>query len=572
MMRIVLVCFLSLFSVSSLAHKAAIAMPDKYSAEVAETIIKQGGNAIDASVAAAFVLAVTYPEAGNIGGGFMTIYATQKAKPGQMVMQVQKPYFLDYREKAPLSASKDMYLDEKKQVIPYRSLVGYQASGVPGTVLGLWEVHQRFGSMPWKLLLQPAIEFADKGILVPEQMVQTAKWYQNWIVDKSKQPLNFSDYFGNLKPDHMLRQPQLANTLRRIADQGPTDFYRGKTAKMIVDQMQANGGLITQEDLKQYQVKWRQPIVASWNGQKVISAPPPSSGGIAIVQLLKMHSMIQSQKEQAWQKMKPQGMPRQAFDGHVYAELEKRVYADRAEYLGDPDFYPVPVKKLVSDPYLSKRVADVNLDEISDSESIKPGLAESPDTTHFSVVDAAGNAVSNTYTLNMPFGSGVVIEGAGFLMNDEMDDFSTKPGVANVFGVVGGKANEIQPEKRMLSSMSPTILLKNGRVSMVVGTPGGSSIITSVFQTIINFTEKNMTAQQAVDQPRMHHQLLPVDQISHHPDLPEETKSALELMGYNLRVNNYLGDVQLIAISKKDIQAASDKRGRGVSKVFKVRR
>lgn len=570
-----LMTFLVCVFVLQTAHsrQAAVAMPDVYSAETAQMILEKGGNAIDAAVASAFVLAVTYPEAGNLGGGgFMTVFATQKAKPGQMVAQVQRSYFLDYREKAPLAASRDMYLDAQKNVIPYRSLIGYQASGVPGTVLGMWEAHQKFGSMPWELLLQPAIELAQKGFKVSDSLQRTAHWYQNWIAEKSKQPLNFADYFGQLEAGQYFRQPQLAQTLTRIAKQGPRDFYRGKTAQMLVKQMQANDGLITLEDLQQYEVKWRKPITADWQGYQVVSAPPPSSGGVAIVQLLKMYSMIQPQYQQAWLKMKRDQIPQQAFDGHVYAELEKRVYADRAKYLGDSDFYPVPVNKLIADDYLRQRVKAVQMEQISESEQITPGLGESPETTHFSIVDASGNAVSNTYTLNMPFGNGVVIEGAGFLMNNEMDDFSTKPGVANLFGVVGGKANEIQPGKRMLSSMSPTILLKNGQVSMVVGTPGGSSIITSVFQVIVNVEQKGLSAQQAVDQPRMHHQLLPKDLISHHADLADDTKQALTLMGYQLRENNYLGDVQLIVKKRGQLTAASDKRGRGVSNVFKVSR
>lgn len=556
---------------SALAQKAAVAMPDRYSADVAELILARGGNAIDAAVASAFVLAVTYPEAGNLGGGgFMTLYARPKQSGDPKTVQSRQAYFLDYREKAPLAASRDMYLDDRKKVIPYKSLVGYQASGVPGTVMGLWEAHQRFGVIPWNILLQPAIELAAKGFEIEQKLVNTVNWYQKWIEDKSDQPLNFSSYFGRVKAGDTFRQPELAETLRRIANEGPQDFYRGETAHMLVTHMQKQGGLISLKDMHQYEVKWREPVEIDWQSYQLISAPPPSSGGIAIAQLLKMYSILKPEYEQAWQKAEKEGIPQQAFDGHFYAEMSKRVYADRAVYLGDPDFYPVPVKKLLNDTYLQKRVADIQFDAISESEKIRPGLAESPDTTHFSIVDAEGNAVSNTYTLNMPFGSGVVIEGAGFLMNDEMDDFSTKPGVANVFGVVGGKANEIQPEKRMLSSMSPTIMLKNGEVSMVVGTPGGSSIITSVFQVIINVIEKRMTPQQAVDQPRMHHQLLPKDQIAHHPDLPVQTKASLELMGYQLKENNYLGDVQLITVTDQGFGVASDKRGRGDSRVFDV--
>ncbi|MDG6773979.1 gamma-glutamyltransferase [Thiomicrorhabdus sp. ZW0627] len=560
-----LTAFSLFFAAVVYAKPAAVAMPDGYSAEVAKSIMQQGGNAVDAAVAAGFVLAVTYPEAGNLGGGgFMTLY-TQSAQH-----KTPKAFFLDYREKAPKAAHRDMYLDQDKQVIPYRSLVGYQASGVPGTVMGLWQAHQRFGSLPWKTLLQPAIDYAEKGFSVSEHLQGTAEWFRNWIADKSKQPLNFNEYFQGLKAGEVFKQPQLAKTLRRIAEQGPEDFYRGETAKLLVKTMQSQDGLITLDDLKSYQAVWREPVVGQWQGREVVSAPPPSSGGVAIVQLLKMKQLLAEKLEAALKQAEKEGIDPLAVKAHFYAELEKRVYADRAFYLGDPDFVKVPVSKLIADDYLQRRSQSVLMDEISESESIHPGKLESPETTHFSVIDSQGNAVSNTYTLNMPFGSGVVINGAGFLMNDEMDDFSTKPGVANVFGVVGGKANEIAPEKRMLSSMSPTIVLKDGQVEMVVGTPGGSTIITSVFQTIVNVVDEGMDAQQAVDAPRVHHQLLPKDQIAYNPELPETVKTELQAMGYTLKQNNYMGDVQLIVSQQGKVTAASDRRGRGVSEVFEL--
>ncbi|WP_373019753.1 gamma-glutamyltransferase [Thiomicrorhabdus sp.] len=560
-----LTAFSLFFAVVVCAKPAAVAMPDEYSANVAKTIMQQGGNAVDAAVAAGFVLAVTYPEAGNLGGGgFMTLY-TRSNQP-----QASKAFFLDYREKAPKAAHRDMYLDQDKQVIPYRSLVGYQASGVPGTVMGLWQAHQRFGSLPWKTLLQPAIDYAQNGFVVSEHLQNTAEWFQGWIADKSPEPLNFKTHFAGLKAGKRFKQPQLAKTLQRIADQGPMDFYQGETAKLLVDFMQANDGLITLDDLKSYQAVWREPVVGQWQGREVVSAPPPSSGGVAIVQLLKMKQQLSGQLNSALKQAAKEGIDPQVIKAHFYAELEKRVYADRAFYLGDPDFVKVPVKNLIADDYLKRRGQAVRLDEISESESIHPGKLESPETTHFSIIDSHGNAVSNTYTLNMPFGSGVVIDGAGFLMNDEMDDFSTKPGVANVFGVVGGKANEIAPEKRMLSSMSPTIVLKDGEVEMVVGTPGGSTIITSVFQTIVNVVDEGMSAQQAVDAPRVHHQLLPKDQIAYNPDLPEAVKIELQAMGYTLKRNDYMGDVQLIVSRQGKVTAASDQRGRGVSEVFEL--
>ncbi|KDN96712.1 gamma-glutamyltranspeptidase [Hydrogenovibrio marinus] len=551
---------------------AAIAMPDEFSAETAEKILQQGGNAVDAAIASAFVLAVTYPEAGNIGGGgFMTLYAseTDKFRPqGEVSAGTDKhAYFLDYREKAPKAASANMYLDDNRKIIPYRSLIGYQASGVPGTVMGLWMAHQRFGSLPWKELLQPAIDYAQSGFMVSPELVAMRKWYQHWVADKSKD-LNFNQYFSGLKANHLFKQPELASTLKRIAEEGADDFYHGETALAIVKQMQAHDGLITLKDLADYEAKWRMPIQAEWKGYTVVSAPPPSSGGVALVQLLKMKALLAPEYRRQLALAKKEGIPEQAFEAHFYAEMEKRVFADRAKYLGDPDFVKVPVQQLISDDYISRRAESVEWDGPSETESIKPGKIESPETTHFSIVDFDGNAVSNTYTLNMPFGNGVVIEGGGFLMNDEMDDFSSKPGVANIFGVVGGHANAIAPEKRMLSSMTPTILLKDNEAVMAVGTPGGSSIITSVFQTIVNTLDKHMDAQDAVNATRVHHQLFPKDQIDYNPSLPKATQNALQLMGYTLRKNDYMGDVQLVVKRHGQWQAASDMRGRGEAKVF----
>jgi gamma-glutamyltranspeptidase/glutathione hydrolase len=549
------------------AKPAAFAMPDEYSASVTKQVLLAGGNAVDAAVAAGFVLAVTYPEAGNLGGGgFMTLFHAKAQSSA-----TKQTLFLDYREKAPKAAFTTLYLDKDNQVIPYRSLIGYQASGVPGTVKGLWMAHQRFGSLSWKELLAPAIEYAQNGFIVSAQLAQTATWYQSWIANKSKDPLNFAQYFSGLKEGRLFKQPELAKTLQRIAKEGGEEFYQGETARLLVKEMQRHNGLITLNDLHHYQAVWRAPVVGEWKGRQIVSAPPPSSGGVAIIQLLKMKALLQPELEQALVEGKKQGLSEQVIKTHFYAELEKRVYADRAFYLGDPDFIEVPVEVLISDNYLAKRVQTVLMNDISESESIRYGKFETPETTHFSIMDAEGNAVSNTYTLNMPFGSGVVVSGAGFLMNNEMDDFSTKPGVANIFGVVGGKANEIAPEKRMLSSMSPTIVLKDGEVEMVVGTPGGSTIITSVFQTIVNVIEEGMSAQQAVDATRVHHQLLPKDQISYNPDLPSETKEALKLMGYQLKKNNYMGDVQLIVkqSGESKVSAASDQRGRGVSGVLR---
>ena len=559
--------------------QAAVAMPDKHSAMVAKNILQRGGNAVDAAVAAGFVLAVTYPEAGNLGGGgFMTLFMPNLNNQSTNLVSRkarESLYFLDYREKAPLAASKEMYLDKNNNVIPYRSLVGYKASGVPGTVMGLWQAHQRFGSLPWQELLAPAIQYAEQGFNVSPQLQNRSKWYQGWVAQKSSVELNFDTYFSDLTEGKLFVQPELAATLKRLAKEGANDFYQGVTADLLVKQMNTpsnpdDRGLITKEDLSQYQAKWRTPVIGNWKNRQVVSAPPPSSGGIAILQLLKMKELLDEPYRQSLLRAKKLGISEMSAKTHFFAELEKRVYADRAYFLGDSDFVNVPQNELISESYLKQRASAVQFEKISVSEQIKPGTIESPETTHFSILDAQGNAVSNTYTLNMPFGNGVVIEGAGFLMNNEMDDFSTKPGVANIFGVVGGKANEIAPEKRMLSSMSPTLVLKDGEIEMVVGTPGGSTIITSVFQTIVNVVEEGMTPQQSVDAVRVHHQLLPKDVVAYNPELPDTVKLELESMGYKLKKNNYMGDVQLIYQNDTGLAAASDVRGEGVSLVFTV--
>ena len=538
------------FQTSVLANqRAAVAMPDNYSTEVAQSVIDAGGNAIDAAIAASFSLAVTYPEAGNLGGGgFMLIHHQGETQ------------FLDFRETAPQAAHRDLYLDDKGEVIPYKSLLGYQASGVPGTVMGLWQAHQTYGSLAWSELIEPAIALAEKGFIVHPKLAETADWYQAWSQDKSDQ-LNFSDYFAGLQAGETFQQPELAATLRRIADEGAADFYQGETAELIAKQMAKHDGLITRDDLANYQARWREPVKGQWLGYDVYSAPPPSSGGIALIQLLSMKNELAHEFEGLFHNS--------AEYIHLLAEIMKRVYADRAEYLGDPDFVQVPIEQLLDPAYLAQRSAEIDPMAISPTPQIQPGLVESEQTTHFSILDHYGNAVSATITLNMPFGSGVVIEGAGFLMNDEMDDFSAKPGVPNVFGVVGGEANAIAPNKRMLSSMTPTILLQNDQVAKVVGTPGGSTIITSVFQSLVNYVEFSMSAQQAIDANRIHHQLWPEDQIGYHPNLQAASIQDLTNLGYQLESRRFFGDLQFITRSPiGELQAASDHRGRGVSRVW----
>ncbi|WP_109483410.1 gamma-glutamyltransferase [Paraburkholderia sp. C35] len=531
-------------------NASAVAVADKYSADAAEQIFKEGGNAVDAAVAIAFTLAVTYPEAGNIGGGgFMTLYVNGK------------PYFIDYRERAPLAATRNMYLDDQGNVIKGKSLFGYYAAGVPGTVAGMWEAQHRFGKLKWKQVLAPAIKYARDGFEVDEQLAKRREAAEKDFDGKT----NFDTYFGNLKEGVNFKQPDLAAVLTRIANQGAREFYNGKTADLIAASMKGHG-LITKRDLQEYRAVWRQPVQANWNGYHVITAPPPSSGGIGLVQLLKMKADLKTDFTNV-DLNSPQYI-------HLISEIEKRVFADRAQYLGDPDFYKVPVAQLTDDAYIAKRAAEVNPNTPSDTKSVQPGLGtsmpEKAETTHFSVVDKWGNAVSNTYTINGYFGSGVVAEGTGIVLNDEMDDFASKPGVPNMFGVVGSDANSIEPKKRPLSSMTPTILTKDGKVSLVIGTPGGSRIFTSIFQVVNNVYDFNMPLKEAVGAMRFHHQLLPPNTIFWEPYAPIDGDLArqVEAKGYTLQAQNFNGDIQAIKINGDRPEAVSDPRGRGVSRVI----
>nr|WP_255771787.1 gamma-glutamyltransferase [Microbulbifer guangxiensis] len=523
-------------------------MPDTFSAAVAESILQRGGNAVDAAIAAQFALAVTLPEAGNIGGGgFMLIH-----RDGQQ-------YFLDYREMAPGAATRDMYLDEQGEVIPDASIYGILASGVPGTVRGMWEAHQRHGTLEWAELVQPAVDLAEKGFPVPEPLARYARSYAKRMEGKDP-AINFGRYFGSMEAGAVFRQPELAATLRRIRDEGADGFYRGKTAKLIADFMRSHRGLITEADLAAYEARWREPIAVDWRGYRIVSASPPSSGGIAVAQWLKIY-------DRALARLGEKPAHNSAEYVHLLAEAGKRVFADRAEYLGDPDFHQVPVSALLEGEYIARRSAELDLAGISPTPAIVPGLPESEETTHFSIVDRWGNAVSNTTTINLGFGSGVVVEGAGFLLNDEMDDFSAKPGVANFFGAMGGEANEIRPHKRMLSSMSPTIVMEGGDIRMVTGSPGGTTIITSVYQSILNVIEFGMDAQRAIDTPRFHHQLWPKDQIRYQPGLDSAVVNDLEGMGYQLNERGF-GDLQVIVNRNGRLEAASQSSGRGDSRVF----
>jgi len=528
-------------SVASTGLGGTVAMPDSYSADVAANILAAGGNAVDAAVAGALVLAVTYPEAGNLGGGgFMLTFVDGVAQ------------FLDYRETAPAAATRDMYLDAKGAVIEGLSLTGHRAVGVPGTVAGLWEAHQRYGKLPWREVIEPAVRTAERGFQVPPLLAERATVEQARLAST-----NFAQYFGGLRDGALFRQPELAATLKRIQGAGPAGFYEGTTADLIVGEMQRGSGLITLQDLRTYRAVWREPLRSTWRDQTLLSSPPPSSGGFALLQFLGMKDARASDFE-GMAHNSPQYV-------HLVAEIAKRVYADRAEYAGDADFIDVPIARLVDLEYVRERAAGINPSAISPAQSVGPGLAEPRHTTHFSIVDRWGNAVANTYTLNSDFGSGVVVRGAGFLLNNEMDDFSAKAGVPNAYGLLGGDANAIQPGKRMLSSMSPTMLLdRNGQVSMVAGSMGGSTIITGVFQILVDVVDFRMTAQQAVSEPRFHHQGVPVDLLTYDGVFPPAALQALRQRGYVVEPHEWpLGDVQLIVRTPAGWDAASDPRGRG---------
>lgn len=524
------------------AHPAASA--------VGLAILKAGGNAVDAAVAVHFALAVCYPFAGNLGGGGFMVYRDRAGKS----------YTLDYREKAPRAATKDMYLDSAKNVINGLSTSGHLASGVPGSVDGMVEAHKRFGKLKWAQVLQPAIDMAERGFVLTERdatglnRVKTDLMKQNpgkTYFLKSTVPTDTITWHAG----ETLVQTDLGQTLRRIQQKGRKGFYAGATAQLLADEMKQGGGLITQQDLADYHAVWRDPILATYKNYRVITMPPPSSGGVALVQLMRF--------------MEPYPIRRWGWNRdstvQVMIEAERRVYADRAKFLGDPDFIKVPVAELISPAYLKSRWQSFDFAKATDSKSIDGGTIpgyESMETTHFSIVDKDGNAVSITTTLNGGYGSRVVVGGAGFFMNNEMDDFSIKPGVPNMFGLVGNAANAIAPGKRMLSSMTPTILEKDGKLFMVVGTPGGSTIITSVFQTIMNVIEHGMTMQQSVNALKFHHQWLPDKTIFEKGAFSEATVENLQNRGYILeRLTNTLGRMDCVLVRPDgSYEGASDPR------------
>ena len=502
-------------------------------------ILKQGGNAVDAAIATQLALAVVYPGAGNIGGG------------GFMVAHLKngKNISIDYREKAPAKASRDMYLDAAGSPQLSLSQNGHLASGVPGTVAGLFASHQ-YAKLAFAKLVQPAIELAENGFAITAAEASSLNAHKTEFIQLNTAPTAFVKQTA-WKEGDTLRQPELAATLKRIRDNGAKGFYEGETARMIVEEMQRGKGIISYEDLQNYTAKEREPLSFLYKGYRVVSMPLPSSGGILLKQMMKMTEKrnIASMRFLS------------AKTVQLMTEVERRAFADRAEFLGDPDFVKVPVKKLTSDAYLAARMKDFTPGKAGNSNSIKAGIIkESEETTHLSVVDGEGNAVAVTTTLNGSYGSRTVVGGAGFLLNNEMDDFSVKPGVPNMYGAVGNEKNAIAPGKRMLSSMTPTIVLQNNKPFIVTGTPGGTTIPTSVYQTLLNVIEFGMNADDAVNKPKFHHQWLP-DVVYIEKSFYPDTQKELEAMGYKMQTRGQIGRTELIIIKGKEITAAGDKRG-----------
>ncbi len=523
------------------SKNGAVVSAHPLASEAGVYILQQGGNAVDASIATQLALAVVYPNAGNIGGGgFMVAHL----KSGKTIS-------IDYREIAPAAATRDMYLDAKGNPITKLSLDGHLAAGVPGTIAGLFE-SMKYGRLSFKKLIQPAIELAEKGFTITQSQAASFNSLKNdFINNNTSLPVFVKN--TEWKEGDTLIQKDLANTLKRIRDLGAKGFYEGETARLIVEEMKKGNGIITYNDLKNYKAKSRKPILFNYKGYRVITMPLPSSGGIILQQMMKM---IEGRNIAA---LKFQT----AASVQLMTEVERRAFADRAYFLGDPDFVKVPVKILVSPKYLQQRMMDYKPGIAGNSIITKEGNIpyESNETTHISVIDKEGNAVSVTTTLNNSYGSKTVVSGAGFLLNDEMDDFSVKPGVPNFYGAIGNEKNAIVPGKRMLSSMTPTIVLKNNKPFIVVGTPGGTTIPTSVFQTLVNVLEFKMTLNDAVNKPKFHHQWLP-DQLDLEKGFDENVKQQLIKMGYTIKERSSIGRVEAIKISgNKKIEAVADKRG-----------
>ena len=526
------------------ANKVMVVSAREEASKIGVEIMRKGGNAFDAMVATELALAVAYPFAGNLGGGGFMVYRKANGEIGS----------LDFREKAPLAATKDMFLDEKGNVIKGKSTETPLAIGVPGTIAGVFAVHKKLGSLPMQDILKPVIALAEKGVIVTKKQEDRLNSYRAKIIKANGDKTLFATAF---KENNVIHYPALAATLKRISKNGRDEFYKGETAAILVNYLQEKGAIITMADLAQYEAKWRTPLTFDYKDLKVISMSPPSSGGICLAEIFKMIAPFDLAKM-----------------GHnstksiqVIVEAERRAYADRSYYLGDPDFVKIPLKALMADDYLKQRMSNFSFEKATLSSDIKEGKVtynESTETTHYSIVDQFGNAVSSTTTLNDGYGSKYYCDELGFFLNNEMDDFSAKPGEPNMFGLVGNEANSIAPQKRMLSSMTPTIVEKNGKLFMVVGSPGGSTIITSVLQTILNVYEYSLSMQEAVNAPRFHHQWLP-DLITFEPNtFDTKTFETLKSKGYliNEKTTPVIGKVDaILVLPNKKLEGGADFRG-----------
>ncbi len=525
-------------------EKAMVVSARAEASKIGSDILQKGGNAFDAMIATELALAVSYPYAGNIGGGGFMVFRKANGETGG----------LDYREKAPLAAHADMYLDSLGNVIPGKSTLGATAVGVPGTVAGVIAVHEKFGSLSLKEIMAPVIELAKKGVVVTENQAKRLENYRDIFMEVNSDTTFFATIY---KTGDTIKYPALANTLQKISDKGKDGFYKGEVAEKLASFIQAKGGYLTIEDLEKYEAKWRSPITFHYKDLKIISMSPPSSGGFTINQIFKM--------------MEPYDLSSYGHNSvksiQLFTEASRRAYADRNYFLGDPDFVEIPLKELLSDQYLQERMQNFSFDKATKSSEVSHGevqIVESDQTTHYSIVDSFGNAIAATTTINGGYGSKLFSDELGFFLNNEMDDFSSKPGVPNMFGLVGAEANSISAEKRMLSSMTPTIVEKNGKLWMVVGTPGGSTIITAVAQTILNCYEFNMSMQDAVNAPRFHHQWLP-DAIIFEPEgFEQNLLTALKNKGYIINEENtpVIGKVDAIKILPSGkLEGGADRRG-----------
>lgn len=534
-----------------LGDKGMVSSQRMLASQIGADILSQGGNAVDAAVATGIALAVTLPRAGNLGGGgFMIVHLAKE----------QKTIALDYREMAPKAAHRDMFLKPNGEVDNQKAQFSHLSSGVPGTVAGLSQALEKYGTMSWQQVVQPSIKLAEQGIVVSHDLAENLKSRRVWLTSNKTTAETYYKPGGvPYEAGEILIQPELAKTLKRLAKRGPQEFYQGETAKRIVADMKKHGGLITMQDLANFKVAEREVVSTSYRGYEVISMPPSSSGGVHVVQMLNILEQY---------PVKENGFG-SASNIHLLSEVMKLAYADRSEYLGDPDHFDVPIEGLTSKAYSQALAKKISLQKATPSTQIKPGNPapyESPDTTHFSVMDKFGNAVSNTYTLNFSYGSGIVIPGTGILMNNEMDDFSSKPGTPNAFGLIGGEANSIQPTKRPLSSMTPTMIFKDNKPYVVVGSPGGSRIITTVLQVLVNIMDHDMNIAEAVHAPRVHHQWLP-DSLELEPGFSPDTLKLLKTLGQKVAKGRTMGSVQTIMYKDGYFYGVSDPRRPGAGTV-----